>query len=228
MKNQKGFIVLLRFNQVSFKRFLILIQNTLFYMLKNKQHKPFFTILVIASIVFCLSSCGQTEKMLNNNFEGWQVFGGAEWKFHENELIGNVKDSVGFVMTENTYQDFILELEFKPDSTINSGIYIRCQNKEISFTDCYEINIWDLHPNQDFRTGSVVNRATPLEYVETIGQWNSYKIQIKDDHIEAWINGIKTVDLTDDSLITGYIALQAMGTGEVSFRNVKIQDLSDE
>ncbi len=196
----------------------------------NQQNyfKPFSRYLAIALIFFCFSSCDQKEKMLNENFDGWQIFGGAEWKFNEGELIGTVKDSVGFVMTENKYTDFILELEFKPDSTINSGIYIRCQNKEISFTDCYEINIWDLHPNQDFRTGAIVNRATPLNYVETIGEWNTYKIQIKGDHLQAWINDIPTADLKDSSLAEGYIALQAMGTGEVRFRNVKFQSLSGD
>jgi hypothetical protein len=196
----------------------------------NQQNyfKPFSTHLAIALIFGCFSSCDQKEEMLKGNFDGWQILGGAEWRFDQNELIGIVKDSVGFVMTEDRYSDFILELEFKPDSTINSGIFIRCQNQEISFTDCYEINIWDLHTNQDFRTGAIVNRATPLNYVETIGEWNTYKIQIQGDHLQAWINDIPTADLKDSSLAEGYIALQAMGTGEVRFRNVKFQSLSGD
>ncbi len=193
----------------------------------NQQNyfKPFSTYLAIALIFGCFSSCDQKEEMLKGNFGSWQILGGAEWRFDQNELIGTVKDSVGFVMTEDRYSDFILELEFKPDSSINSGIFIRCQNKEISFTDCYEINIWDLHTNQDFRTGAIVNRAIPLNYVETIGEWNTYKIQVQGDHLQAWINDVLTADLKDSSLAEGYIALQAMGTGEVRFRNVKIKEL---
>jgi hypothetical protein len=168
----------------------------MFWKNHNQQNyfKPFSTILGLALIFGSFSSCDQKEEMLKENFDGWHILGGAEWRFDQNELIGTVKDSVGFVMTEDRYSDFILELEFKPDSTINSGIYIRCQNQEISFTDCYEINIWDLHPNQDFRTGAIVNRAIPLNYVETIGEWNTYKIQIQGDHLQAWINDIPTAD----------------------------------
>jgi hypothetical protein len=196
-------------------------------MLNSQNHfKPFSSLLASALIFLCFSSCDQKEEMLTGNFDGWQILGGAEWKFNEGELIGTVKDSVGFVMTEDRYSDFILELEFKPDSSINSGIFIRCKNKEISYTDCYEINIWDLHPNQDFRTGAIVNRAIPLTYVETIGEWNTYKIQIQGDHLQTWINDILTADLKDSSLQEGYIALQAMGTGEIRFRNVKFQSLS--
>jgi len=195
---------------------------------QKRKFKPFSKLLGLVLIFGCFSSCNQKEETLKGNFDGWQILGGAEWRFDQNELIGTVKDSVGFVMTVDRHHDFILELEFKPDSTINSGIYIRCQNQEISFTDCYEINIWDLHPNQDFRTGAIVNRAIPLNYVETIGEWNTYKIQIQGDHLQAWINNIPTADLKDSSLAEGYIALQAMGTGEVRFRNVKFQSLSGD
>ncbi len=193
---------------------------------KNYFH-PFSTILTLVLIFICFSSCDQKEATLNENFDGWEILGGAKWEFDQSELVGTVVDSSGFVMTENKYSDFILELEFKPDTTINSGIFIRCKNKNLSYTDCYEINIWDSHPNQDFRTGAIVNRATPLKYLETVGKWNSYKIEIQGDHIQAWINDILIADLIDNSLAEGYIALQAMGTGEVRFRNVKFQSLSD-
>lgn len=183
-----------------------------------------FLLFGLVSLMLTFS-CTEKTDLFANEYEAWDTFGDADWTLENGELTGTVKDTVGFLMTKASYTDFILELEFKPDSTINSGIYIRCQNKEISFTDCYEINIWDLHPNQDNRTGSVVNRAKPLEIVETIDKWNSYKIKIEGNHVEAWINGIKTVDLQNDDLKEGYIALQAMGTGVVSFRNVKIETI---
>lgn len=187
--------------------------------------EPFSTLLVLISTFLCLSSCHQKTEMLDENFDGWEISGGAIWEFDQNELVGVVKDSAGFVITKDKYTDFILELEFKPDITINSGIFIRCQNKKLSFTECYEINIWDLHTNQEFRTGAIVNKAVPLNYVETTDKWNTYKIQIQGDHIQAWINNVLTADLKDKSLAEGYIALQAMGTGEVRFRNVKLQSL---
>jgi hypothetical protein len=121
--------------------------------------------------------------MLKGNFEGWQILGGAEWRFDESQLIGTVTNSVGFVVNASRYSDFILELQFKPYGTINPDIYIHCQDKKLSVTDCYEINSWDLHPNRDFRTGAIVTSSISLNYEETIGKWSSYKIQIQVDHL---------------------------------------------
>ncbi|MHA7128708.1 3-keto-disaccharide hydrolase [Algoriphagus namhaensis] len=180
----------------------------------------FTPLVLLLSLGFI--SCESKKGPLAGDFEGWEIYGGAAWSFEGEELVGVVSDSVGFVMSEMPYSDFRLEVEFKPDSSINSGIYLRCQNKEISFTDCYEFNIWDLHPNQDFRTGSVVNIAPPLQYVETIDQWNTYEIELSGTALKAWVKGVQTVDLQDLTLEQGFIALQAMGTGEIRFRNLNI------
>jgi hypothetical protein len=67
----------------------------------------------------------------------------------------------------------------------------------------------------------------PLQKVETINIWNSYKIEINQDHIQAWINDVQTVNYYNQDLVEGYIALQAAGNGEIRFRNVMINDLSD-
>ncbi|MFC3881310.1 DUF1080 domain-containing protein [Algoriphagus namhaensis] len=186
----------------------------------------FLKAICLGFLFTCLLSCNQSKGTLESDFEGWEIFGAADWTIEEGILHGTVNDTVGFVMSKAAYSSFRLTVEFKPNSSINSGIYLRCQNKEISFVDCYEFNIWDLHPNQDFRTGAVVNIAPPLNYVETIDQWNTYEIELKDNKLKAWVNGVQTVDLEDPSLKEGFIALQAMGSGEVSFRKLKIQDLS--
>ena len=181
--------------------------------------------LLIILVLFLTISCQNSQTLFQENGDDWIAEGDAHWSFSYNELTGNVNDEVGFVMTKNTYKDFVLELEFKPDSTINSGIFIRCKNYELSAEDCHEVNIWDLHPNQDFRTGAIVTKFKPLAIVETIGKWNTYKIKNEKDHLEVWINGVLTADLKDDSLVEGYIGLQASGTGEISFRNVKVSPL---
>lgn len=178
-------------------------------------------ILVLVSNISCLNS----KVLFQENSKDWFIKGDANWNFSNNELIGKIKNGAGFIMTQQTYKDFILELEFKPDSTINSGIFIRCKNNNINPTDCYEVNIWDLHPNQDYRTGAIVMKSIPLAMVQTIDKWNTYKIKNETDHIQVWVNGILTADIRDTVLTEGYIGLQATGTGEIRFRNVKIKTL---
>lgn len=182
-----------------------------------------FALVISASS--CLEKTTQVEVLFQEGTDDWFAEGDAEWKFVNNELTGSLDAGAGFVMTKKPFSNFVLELEFKPDSTINSGIFIRCKENVISNADCYEINIWDLHPNQDNRTGSIVNRAKPAIKIETLDKWNSYKIKNNKDHLQVWINDSMTIDIKDKDLIEGPIALQAAESGKISFRNVKLTRL---
>lgn len=179
-------------------------------------------------ILLIIISCKNAQVLFQENTEDWKLTGDAKWVFNDHELIGKVEDGAGYIITKQKYQDFVLELEFNPDSNINSGVFIRCKNEELNPINCYEINIWDLHPNQEYRTGAIVMKSTPLNMVETIYKWNTYKIRIQNDHVQVWINDILTADLIDDSCQDGYIGLQAMGTGEIRFRNMKIYPLNPD
>ena len=205
---------------------LLLARRSKPFIMKNISHlkKIRFHLLVIL-VLFLNISCLSSRALFQETTKDWFIKGDANWNFSNNELIGKIKNGAGFVMTQDKYKNFILELEFKPDSTINSGIFIRCTNNEINPTDCYEVNIWDLHPNQDYRTGAIVTKSIPLALVQTIDKWNTYKIKNEKDHILVWVNGILTADIRDKVLTEGYIGLQASGTGEIRFRNVKIKTL---
>lgn len=178
--------------------------------------------LLIFVTLLLNTSCQNSYSLFQENTDDWNIVGDAVWKFSDNELVATVKNGDGFVITKQTYNDFVLELEFNPDSTINSGVFIRCKNQEITPIDCYEINIWDLHPNQNYRTGAIVMKSVPLAKVETNYNWNTYKIKAEKNNIQILINNILIADLTDDTRTDGYIGLQATGTGEIRFRNIKI------
>lgn len=194
--------------------------------------KKLAAIISVMSLLVFMVSCFETAQEWNVLFsedgDDRVANGDAEWKFVNGELVGSLDNGAGFVMTKNSYANFILELEFKPDSTINSGIFIRCKENAISNVDCYEINIWDLHPNQDSRTGAVVTRAKPLKKIETLNKWNTYKIKNYKNHLQVWINDVKLIDIKDNDLTEGPIALQAAESGKILFRNVLLTHLVDE
>ena len=196
------------------------------------REKRFLSYVVSVMFFLIVTSCFFNNeaytKLFEKNNKDWFASGGANWDFDTNELVGVSKGDAGFVMTKKQYKDFILQLESKPDSTINSGIFIRCKNKELSMVECYENNIWDLHPNQENRTGSVVNRALPKAHIETIGKWNTYKIKIEKNHLQTWVNDILTTDITNNDLVEGLIGLQAAEEGEIRFRNIKIMSLESK
>ncbi len=159
------------------------------------------------------------------NADNWSIEGEANWSFENGELVGVADSLMGFVVTKTSFKNFELTLEFNPDSTINSGVYVRCVGGGTTPDNCYEINIWDLHPNQDNRTGAVVFKANPLTYVETLNKWNTYRVRCEDGRIQAWVNGEQTADLQDTDFSEGYIALQAAAVGTIRFRKVEVKEL---
>ncbi|NRD19977.1 DUF1080 domain-containing protein [Winogradskyella eckloniae] len=190
--------------------------------IKNKEKY----LLIAALILFFVASCRPTDhKLFQENGTDWKAYGNDCWHFSNNELIGKIIDAEGYVITKEKFKNFDLTLEFKPDSTINSGIFIRCHNEDMNPKNCYEINIWDLHPDQSNRTGAIVGRTETLAKVETINKWNTYRITARDEHIQIWINNILVIDAIDHTLTEGYIGLQAKATGKVHFRNININTI---
>ncbi|SEB86305.1 protein of unknown function [Tenacibaculum sp. MAR_2009_124] len=174
-----------------------------------------FTFLL--SVLFI--SCNEKEDNFLKEMErDWFAKGNADWNFSNDVLAGVIKEGDGFIHSKKSYKNFILELEFKPGNTINSGVFIRCKNDSINPINCYEFNIWDNHPNQKYRTGAVVLKSSPLAKVTTIGKWNTYKIRCHQNSLQAWINGILVTDIIDRNHIEGLIGVQASGSGTVQFR----------
>ncbi len=171
-----------------------------------------------------LGSCKPSQELfLPTDTHSWTQIGNATWTNHQGEWIGDVREGAGFLLFNDTFGDFTLELEFYPDSTINSGVFVCCRNQEINPTNCYEINIWDLHPIQTYRTGAIVTRANPLRNKKTIGKWNRYRISKEGKRLRVWLNGSLTADLKEGNLGDGQIAIQASGTGMIRFRNIRIR-----
>jgi len=189
------------------------------------------SLIFLSILIAFLGACSTSKSselastvLFTENAEDWSVEGGADWSFENGELVGVADSIAGLVISKTSFKDFELNLEFKPDSTVNSGVFVRCEDAPSAGT-CYEINIWDLHPNQDNRTGAVVTIAVPLSQVHTLNKWNTYKIKCEGGRIQAWVNGIQTVDLMNELHGQGPIALQAASVGEVRFRNVEVRVL---
>ena len=156
----------------------------------------------------------------------WLPVGEVDWQFSGEEISAATTGAEGYLTSEEAFSDFSMTLEFRPDTSVNSGVFLRCQERAtITPINCFEINIWDAHPNQAFRTGAIVTRAfPPLAKIETAGKWNQYEIHAIGNKISVFLNGIKTAELEDQSLSTGFIALQCANAGKVEFRNVSVKD----
>ena len=163
-----------------------------------------------------------------SSFAGWSVVGEAAWKIEAGDAGAEIVAAGtgdGFLRTDAEYGDFELRLEFWVDATTNSGIMIRCKDSQRIHPDtCYELNIWDLHPQQPARTGAIVFVAMPpLVQVDTIGKWNSYEVLARGGQLVVKVNGETTAMIEDADPTPGFIALQHWQTGTVRFRNITLK-----
>ena len=158
-----------------------------------------------------------------SSLDGWTVLGDANWELADGAVSAN--DGSGFLVSEESYGDFELTLEFWVDEPANSGVFIRASDPEsVGATNSYEVNIFDTRADQTYRTGGIVNVAAPASIINTGGQWNSYEITAQGSRLVIVLNGTQTVDTTDDQFVSGPFALQ-YAAGTVRFRNVQIRSL---
>ena len=187
----------------------------------------FLALMIIVGTLGCKTTesitsapaATESQDLFTTATEYWSADGDATWTLSDGILEG--KGSTGMAVSTQTFADFELIAEFMPDDTVNSGIFVRCPRDKFNPRDGYEINIWDDHANQDFRTGAIVTYGKPLAHVNSKGQWNTYKIRVIGDHIQIWLNDIKTADMVNDGPKDGHVGLQ-VNNGSIKFRNVRI------
>jgi hypothetical protein len=165
------------------------------------------------------------QVLLNgSDLSGWTVVGDANWRIEERAARADKSSAASYLVSEESFTNFELELEFWVDTAANSGVFLRCQDSgTITDTSCYETNIFDTRPDQTYRTGSIVNVAEPAEFIYTGGQWNRLKITADGARLQVTLNDREMVDTEDSRFSSGPIALQ-YGAGTVMFRNVRIRE----
>lgn len=158
--------------------------------------------------------------------ENFTVVGDANWKAQDNAIQATQGSGASWLVSKNSYSDFSLRVEFWASDDANSGIYMRCADaSQITDRSCYEANVFDQRPDPSFGTGAIVHIAAVDEPRPTAGdKWNVFVITLDGDHLVVELNGKRTVDVRDDLLASGPIALQ-WGRGALRFRKVAIKEL---
>jgi hypothetical protein len=181
---------------------------------------------IIFALLLTIASNG-TSYAKDSTLDHWAKIGDVKWSNIEGVTESVVDSGEGFLVSTEKYSSFLLEIDFYPTAEVNSGIFIACQNpQEPSFTSCHEINIWDNHPKQEYRTGAIVAKVfPPLAQIQTLDKWNSYSIRIENGTVTAHLNGTKTAQLNNEDLGEGYLALQKAEGGQIKFKNLRITPL---
>lgn len=178
---------------------------------------------------------------------GWVQRGGvARYDVEDGAIVGTTvpKTPNSFLCTEKNYANFILELEYQVDPTLNCGVQIRSNSLpdyKKGQVHGYQVEIdpsdrgWSGGIYDEGRRGWLddLSGNPAARYAFRQNDWNHYRIEAVGDRIRTYVNGVPAADLKDGMTPTGFIALQVHGIGnreetlQVRYRNIRIQDLGE-
>ena len=228
----------------------------------------------IAVLAFTLSSCttgkhaaGQKEEkgwvslFDGNTTNGWHSYGkttaGAAWKVKDGILYldgSNKAEKGGDLVSEQSFENFHLKLDWKISKNGNSGVIFWVQDEPTKYEQVWftgpEMQVLDNdgHPDGKIikhRAGNLYDLVEGKEgAVKPVGEWNTAEIISNKGRLQLFLNGVNTVTTMygDDNWrqmvagskfktrpdfakkFSGHIALQDHGN-DVWFRNIMIKKL---
>ena len=190
------------------------------------SRRTFLLGFASASLAMPTFAKGRFMPLFNgHNLDGWTAVGDANWTVKDGMICAG-KGGFSFLVSTAGYRDFALRAEFWVSHDANSGIFIRCSDRDrISATSAYEVNIFDTRPDPAYGTGAIVDVAKVFPMPKAGGRWNVMEIRARGDVFSVALNGRKTVaSARDTAHADGPIALQ-YGAGVVKFRSIGISAL---
>jgi len=197
------------------------------------------SLVLVALMTICGCDSANSNSEINPNptwhylFDGqsmdqWEVRNGkAPYEIQDSIIVGTaVLDSPNtFLCTKNSYSNFILELDFKCDSPLNSGIQIRSNSIDTINDGAVHGYQVEIDPSDRAWSGGIYEegrRGWLYPLVDNLkgraaykkDEWNHYRIEAIDDDIRVWLNGIPTTNLKDDATKRGFIGLQVHSIGQ--------------
>jgi len=210
--------------------------------------RSLLSLLALPWIVSAAEPGTWVDLFNGKDLEGWVQRGGvAKYTVRDGAIVGTTvpKTPNSFLCTEKNYANFILEVEFKVDPTLNCGVQIRSNSLpdyKGGQVHGYQVEIdpsdrgWSGGIYDEGRRGWLddLSDNPAARHAFRQNEWNHYRIEAVGNRIRTFINGVPAADLTDDMTSTGFIALQVHGIGnrdemlQVYYRNVRIQDLGEK
>ncbi len=141
---------------------------------------------------------GKTIKLFNGtSLDGWHPEYGANQWVADNGILRSPKSGANLV-TDPTFNDFKLHIEFKYPKGSNSGVYLRGR---------YEVQVEDskgMEPDSHL-LGGIYGFLTPnsLDAIKSAGEWQTYDITLIGRRVTVALNGKEII--TDQTIpgITG-------------------------
>lgn len=139
---------------------------------------------------------GQPIKLFNGkDLKGWKSMGPNQW-IVENGVLRSLKSGSNLI-SEQTFTDFKLHVEFRYEKGSNSGVYLRGR---------YEVQIEDDKGKEPWKgyLGAGYGFLTPsVMAAKDAGEWQTYDITLVGRMITVVANGITIINNQEIPGITG-------------------------
>ncbi|HVS64134.1 MAG TPA: DUF1080 domain-containing protein [Thermoanaerobaculia bacterium] len=186
---------------------------------------------------------GEPIELFNGrDLTGWRQLGGeAEYRVEDGAIVGVAVAGTpsSFLVTERSYGDFVLELEFRVDDGLNSGVQVRSESRpEVANgrVHGYQVEIdpseraWSAGIYDESRRGWLFPMTLNPEAGAAFrpGQWNRLRIECIGPVIRTWLDGKPAASLIDEMTPRGFVALQVHAVPEadagktVRWRNLRL------
>ena len=209
-----------------------------------------FSILTIALFSIVSLSCsvaqnpekGWTNLFDGKTLEGWKVRGAqVPYKVEDGAIVGTTVLNSGnsFLTTEKEYGDFVLELDIKLGSPVNSGVQTRSHYDEIK-KRVYGRQV-EIDPSERRWSAGIYDEARrqwlyPLSLnpsalnLYKAGEYNHLKIECIGNETKTWLNNTPVAYVIDTIDREGFIGLQVHSVStpqqagkNIYFKNVRIK-----
>jgi 3-keto-disaccharide hydrolase len=189
------------------------------------------------------------------SWNGWRGFRrdkvpDAGWTLEDGSIKhvagrGEQSQHGGDIITVGQYGNFELKLEWRISPGANSGIkYLIAEDMVKSGYSGlgFEMQVLDDARHPDAKAGKDGNRTAGALYdliapaksmARPAGEWNQVGLNIRGNHVEHWLNGVKVVEFDLGSpqiktLIAGSKYKDIPGFGEVKKGHILLQDHGNE
>lgn len=203
-----------------------------------------FALPLVMLFAASLSAADAVSLFDGKSLDGWE--GKPGWFRVEDGAIvaGTLEKSIPnneFLCTKQEYGDFELTFEAKlVGQGTNAGVQFRSQripnHHEMIGFQC-DIGrsparvIWgSLYDESRRKKFMAEGPADEVAKIVKRGEWNQLKVRCEGPKIQIWVNGLKTVDYTEEDASipqTGLIGLQIHSgpAAEASYRNLQLKKL---
>ncbi|MHC4332301.1 MAG: 3-keto-disaccharide hydrolase [Planctomycetota bacterium] len=194
------------------------------------------TIACMALLVVaggCHSAAQDKESGLSPVFNGkdlagFKATGGAKWSVENGAIVGTQgeNNAPGDLLTEKTYNDFLLTVTYKVEWPCNSGVWFRYQSPDKAYqADILEYKKPECYSGTLYCPGKMFLAMNTDKTLVNREGWNTISVRAEGNHIQIWINKHQVADVRDETTDSGHIGFQIHAGDQLSPNKIIIREV---